>query len=107
MPVAAARWRDGTPPLAETDVTTDAMLGIMKLGYPGTTRRWRADLPMSELEMITYRPGAGGYAWTLGGAAPVMRIGTPCLLDRYTERSSRGRCLGENGYRYRAGREGP
>jgi hypothetical protein len=28
---------------------------------------------MSDLKSITYRPGAGEYAWTFGGAAPVMR----------------------------------
>ena len=32
---------------------------------------------MSDLPVITYRPGAGEYAWTFGGAAPVMRIRTP------------------------------
>ena len=32
---------------------------------------------MSDLELITYRPGPGEYAWTFGGAAPVMRIKTP------------------------------
>jgi acetamidase/formamidase len=40
---------------------------------------------MSDLETITYRPGAGEYAWTFGGAAPVMRLRTPCALDVYTE----------------------
>src|SRR5689334_2855840 len=40
---------------------------------------------MSDLETITYRPGAGDYAWTFGGAAPVKRLRTPCVLDVYTE----------------------
>ena len=40
---------------------------------------------MSDLETIKYRPGAGEYAWTFGGAAPVMRLRTPCVLDVYTE----------------------
>src|ERR1700760_2600363 len=40
---------------------------------------------MSDLETITYRPGAGEYAWTFGGTAPVMRLRTPCVLDVYTE----------------------
>jgi acetamidase/formamidase len=40
---------------------------------------------MSDLETIKYRPGAGDYAWTFGGAAPVMRLRTPCVLDVYTE----------------------
>ena len=37
---------------------------------------------MSDLKTITYRPGAGEYAWTFGGAAPVMRLRTPCALER-------------------------
>src|SRR6185312_5676298 len=40
---------------------------------------------MSDLKTITYRPEAGEYAWTFGGAAPVMRLRTPCVLDVYTE----------------------
>jgi acetamidase/formamidase len=40
---------------------------------------------MSDLETITYRPRAGEYAWTFGGAAPVMRLRPPCVLDVYTE----------------------
>src|ERR1700753_1530881 len=40
---------------------------------------------MSDLETIKYRPEAGEYAWTFGGAAPVMRLRTPCVLDVYTE----------------------
>src|SRR5882757_4509009 len=46
---------------------------------------------MSDLETITYRPGAGEYAWTFGGAAPVMRLRTPCVLDVYTEDCFAGR----------------
>jgi acetamidase/formamidase len=46
---------------------------------------------MSDLETITYRPRAGEYAWTFGGAAPVMRIKTPCVLDLYTEDCFAGR----------------
>ena len=46
---------------------------------------------MSALETITYRPGAGEYAWTFGGAAPVMRLRTPCVLDVYTEDCFAGR----------------
>src|ERR1700749_2551729 len=46
---------------------------------------------MSDLETIKYRPGAGEYAWTFGGAAPVMRLATPCVLDVYTEDAFAGR----------------
>jgi acetamidase/formamidase len=46
---------------------------------------------MSDLEMITYRPTAGEYAWTFGGAAPVRRIKTPAVLDLYTEDCFAGR----------------
>jgi hypothetical protein len=46
---------------------------------------------MSDLEVITYRPTAGEYAWTFGGAAPVMRLRTPCVLDLFTEDCFAGR----------------
>ena len=49
---------------------------------------------MSDLEVITYRPGAGEWAWTFGGAAPVMRIRTPAVLDVYTEDCFAGRVTG-------------
>jgi acetamidase/formamidase len=49
---------------------------------------------MSDLEVITYRPKAGEYAWTFGGAAPVMRLKTPCVLDLYTEDCFAGRVTG-------------
>ncbi len=48
-------------------------------------------MPMSDLKTITYRPGAGEYAWTFGGAAPVMRLRTPCALELYTEDCFAGR----------------
>ena len=49
---------------------------------------------MTDLETITYRPKAGEYAWTFGGAAPVMRLKTPCVLDLYTEDCFAGRVTG-------------
>src|SRR5580700_8177034 len=49
---------------------------------------------MSDLDVITYRPAAGEYAWTFGGAAPVMRLRTPCALDLYTEDCFAGRVTG-------------
>jgi acetamidase/formamidase len=49
---------------------------------------------MSDLDVITYRPAAGDYAWTFGGAAPVMRITTPAVLDVYTEDCFAGRVTG-------------
>src|SRR6202453_1987533 len=49
---------------------------------------------MSDLDVITYRPAAGDYAWTFGGAAPVMRIRTPAVLDVYTEDCFAGRVTG-------------
>jgi hypothetical protein len=36
---------------------------------------------MSDLEVISFRPEAGQYAWTFGGAPPVMRIRTPAVLE--------------------------
>ena len=46
---------------------------------------------MSDLKTITYRSEAGEYAWTFGGAAPVMRLRTPCALELYTEDCFAGR----------------
>src|SRR5215468_8219428 len=49
---------------------------------------------MSDLDVISYRPAAGEYAWTFGGAAPVMRIKTPAVLEVYTEDAFAGRVTG-------------
>jgi acetamidase/formamidase len=46
---------------------------------------------VSDLEVITYRPSAGEYAWTFGGAAPVLRIRPPAVLSLYTEDCFAGR----------------
>src|SRR6201998_1015143 len=46
---------------------------------------------MSDLKTTPSRPGPGEYAWTFGGAAPVMRLRTPCVLDLYTEDCFAGR----------------
>jgi acetamidase/formamidase len=45
--------------------------------------------------VITYRPGPGEFAWTFGGAAPVMRIKPPAILEVYTEDCFAGRVRGE------------
>ena len=50
---------------------------------------------MSDLEVITYRPAAGEYAWTFGGAAPVKRVTTPVALNLYTEDCFAGRVRSE------------
>lgn len=49
---------------------------------------------MSDLEVISYRPVPGQYAWTFGGAAPVMRVKTPAMLEVYTEDCFAGRVTG-------------
>ncbi len=46
---------------------------------------------MSDLEVISFRPETGQYAWTFGGAAPVRRIRTPAVLEVYTEDCFAGR----------------
>jgi acetamidase/formamidase len=46
---------------------------------------------VSDLEVITYRPDPGDFAWTFGGAAPVKRIKAPAVLDLYTEDCFAGR----------------
>ena len=40
---------------------------------------------MSDLQVITFRPEPGQYAWTFGGAAPARRLTTPVVLDLFTE----------------------
>jgi acetamidase/formamidase len=49
---------------------------------------------MGELDVISYRPAAGEYAWTFGGVAPVMRIRPPAVLNVYTEDAFAGRVTG-------------
>ena len=51
---------------------------------------------MSDLEVITFRPGPGEFAWTFGGAAPVRRIKTPAALNLYTEDCFAGRVRSED-----------
>src|SRR5579875_973068 len=51
---------------------------------------------MSDLEVISYRPEAGQYAWTFGGAEPVRRIRTPVVLEVFTEDCFAGRVRSEN-----------
>src|SRR6266571_7926675 len=50
---------------------------------------------MSDLEVISFRPEPAQYAWTFGGAAPVMRIRTPAVLEVYTEDCFAGRVRSE------------
>jgi acetamidase/formamidase len=51
---------------------------------------------VSDLQVISYRPETGQYAWTFGGAEPVMRIRTPAVLEVFTEDCFAGRVQGEN-----------
>jgi hypothetical protein len=46
---------------------------------------------MSDLEVVSFRPEPGQYAWTFGGAAPVRRIRTPAVLEVFTEDCFGGR----------------
>ncbi|MGB6583246.1 MAG: acetamidase/formamidase family protein, partial [Streptosporangiaceae bacterium] len=50
---------------------------------------------MSDLQVISFRPDRDQYAWTFGGAAPVMRIRTPAVLEVYTEDCFAGRVRSE------------
>ena len=50
---------------------------------------------MSDLELISYRPEPGEYAWTFGGAAPVRRLTPPVALSVYTEDAFAGRVRSE------------
>jgi acetamidase/formamidase len=46
---------------------------------------------LTDLEVITFRPTADQYAWTFGGAAPVLRIRPPAVLELFTEDCFAGR----------------
>jgi acetamidase/formamidase len=50
---------------------------------------------MADLEVIQFRPEPAQYAWTFGGAAPVMRIRPPAVLQVYTEDCFGGRVRSE------------
>jgi acetamidase/formamidase len=52
---------------------------------------------MSDLEVVSFRPEPGQYAWTFGGAAPVRRIRTPAALEVFTEDCFGGRVRSEQG----------
>jgi acetamidase/formamidase len=47
------------------------------------------------MRSITYKPEAGEYAWTFGGAAPVMRVKPPAILELFTEDCFAGRVRSE------------
>jgi acetamidase/formamidase len=49
---------------------------------------------VSDLEVISYRPEPGEFAWTFGGAAAVRTIKTPAALSLYTEDCFAGRVRG-------------
>src|SRR5579872_7256849 len=46
---------------------------------------------MSDPQVLSFRPEAGQYAWTFGGAAPVARITPGTVLDLWTEDCFAGR----------------
>jgi acetamidase/formamidase len=51
---------------------------------------------MSDLEVVSFHPEPGQFAWTFGGVAPVMRIRTPVVLEVFTEDAFAGRVRSEN-----------
>jgi len=51
---------------------------------------------MSDPQVLSFRPEAGQYAWTFGGAAPVARIRPPAVLDLWTEDCFAGRVRGRD-----------
>jgi acetamidase/formamidase len=50
---------------------------------------------MSEPRVIAFRPVPGQFAWTFGGAAPVLRVEPPAVLELYTEDCFAGRVRSE------------
>jgi acetamidase/formamidase len=51
---------------------------------------------VSDPQVTAFRPGPGQYAWTFGGAAPVLRVRPPAVLELYTEDCFAGRVRSEN-----------
>jgi acetamidase/formamidase len=51
---------------------------------------------MSDPQVLSFRPEAGQYAWTFGGAAPVARIKPGTILELWTEDCFAGRVRGVN-----------
>jgi len=47
------------------------------------------------MDVLSYRPEPGDYAWTFGGAAPVLRIRPGTVIETYTEDCFAGRVRGE------------
>ena len=75
-------------------------VGLVHLDEPAETAETgpasrRGGNPMSDLELISYRPEPGEYAWTFGGAAPVRRLTPPVALSVYTEDAFAGRVRSE------------
>ncbi|HEX9541474.1 MAG TPA: acetamidase/formamidase family protein [Streptosporangiaceae bacterium] len=50
---------------------------------------------MSDLQVSTFRPTPGQYAWTFGGAPPLARIRPPAVLEVFTEDCFAGRVRSE------------
>ena len=51
---------------------------------------------MADPRVVTLRPEPGQYAWTFGGAAPLVRVTPPAILEVFTEDCFAGRVRGEN-----------
>jgi hypothetical protein len=49
---------------------------------------------MTEPQVLPFRPSAGQFAWTFGGAAPVARIAPGTILELWTEDCFAGRVRG-------------
>jgi acetamidase/formamidase len=47
------------------------------------------------LDVIGYRPGTGDYAWTFGGAAPVLTVRPGTVIETFTEDCFAGRVRSE------------
>jgi acetamidase/formamidase len=50
---------------------------------------------VSDPRILAYRPGAGEYAWTFGGAPPVARVAPATILELFTEDCFAGRVRSE------------
>jgi acetamidase/formamidase len=52
-------------------------------------------LPVTDLQVVSFKPSPDQYAWTFGGVAPVLRLRPPALLEVFTEDCFAGRVRSE------------
>ena len=51
---------------------------------------------MSQPQVLSFRPKPDQYAWTFGGAAPVLRVRPPAVIEVFTEDCFAGQVRSES-----------